>query len=166
MSIHAPRVPTRDEVLLATSKPIPGSLKLTFVILAILGAIVFIVGAFVSPDRAWSAFHANWLFFAGLSQAGVVFVGVQRITTARWSRAVIRFMEGYVAFLPIAFVFLLLTLFVGKGDVFPWTREPRQPIPWLSIQRAMDAWPRSQRSYGGIDRVASSCSSAVSALTS
>jgi len=52
-----------------------------------------------------------------------VFVAVQRITTARWSRAVIRFMEGYVAFLPIAFVFLLLTIFVGKGHVFPWTRE-------------------------------------------
>jgi hypothetical protein len=32
-------------------------------------------------------------------------------------------MEGYVAFLPVAFVFLLLTLFVGKNHVFPWTRE-------------------------------------------
>jgi hypothetical protein len=128
VSLHPPRLPTRDEVLLATSKPIPGSLKLTFLILAVLGAIAFIVGAFVSPDRAWSAFHANWLFFAALSHAGVVFVAVQRITTARWSRAVIRFMEGYVAFLPIAFVFLLLTLFVGKGHVFPWTREA-YPVP-------------------------------------
>ena len=94
MSLHPPRVPTRDEVLLASSKPIPAALKTTFLILAIVGAIVFVVGAIVSPDRAWSAFHANWLFFAVLSHAGVVFVAVQRITTARWSRAVIRFMEG------------------------------------------------------------------------
>ena len=123
MSLHPPRVPTREEVLLATAKPIPASLKTIFLILAIIGAVVFIAGAVLSPDRAWSAFHANWLFFAALSHAGVVFVTVQRITTARWSRAVIRFMEGYVAFLPVAFIFLLLTLFVGKGHVFPWTHE-------------------------------------------
>jgi hypothetical protein len=123
VSLHPPRVPSREEVLLATAKPIPRSLKTTFLALAVIGAIVFVIGAIVDPDRAWSAFHANWLFFAALSQAGVVFVAVQRITTARWSRAVIRFMEGYVAFLPVAFVFLLLTLFVGRNHVFPWTRE-------------------------------------------
>ena len=84
MSLHPPRVPTREEVLLATAKPIPKSLKTTFRTLAIIGAIVFVIGAIVDPDRAWSAFHANWLFFAAFSQAGVVFVAVQRITTARW----------------------------------------------------------------------------------
>ena len=29
---------------------------------------IFIVGLFLDPDRAWRAFHANWLFFAALSQ--------------------------------------------------------------------------------------------------
>ena len=70
-----------------------------------------------SPDRAWRAFHVNWLFFATLSQAGVMFVAVQRITTARWSRAVIRFIEGYVAFLPVAFVLLLLILLGGDAHL-------------------------------------------------
>jgi hypothetical protein len=32
-------------------------------------------------------------------------------------------MEGYVAFLPVAFVLLLLSVFVGKGHIFPWTHE-------------------------------------------
>jgi hypothetical protein len=115
-------------VLLASSKPISPALKLVFLVLAIIGAVVFIAGAFLAPDRAWSAFHANWLFWASLSHAGVVFVAVQRITTARWSRGVIRFMEGYVVFLPVAFLFLLLTLFVGRGHVFPWTHEA-YPVP-------------------------------------
>ncbi|HEY2851915.1 MAG TPA: hypothetical protein VGJ18_03670 [Gemmatimonadaceae bacterium] len=123
MSLHPPRLLTREQVLLASSKPLPATLKTVFLVLTIIGAIVFIAGVFVSPDRAWSAFHANWLFFASLSHAGVVFVAVQRITTARWSRAVIRFMEGYVAFLPIAFIFLLLTLFASGNHVFPWRRE-------------------------------------------
>src|SRR4051812_34538090 len=94
----------------------------------IVGALIFIIGIFVDPDRAWRAFHMNWLFFAVLSSAGCTFVAVQRITTARWSRGVIRFMEGYVAFLPVAFVFLLLTLTAGRHYVFPWTHEA-YPVP-------------------------------------
>src|SRR4029079_16257120 len=101
-------------------KPLPASLKLVFLVLTVIGAIAFIAGIFLSPDRAWSAFPTHWLFFAGLSSAGVVFVAVQRITTARWSRSVIRFMEGYVAFLPVAFVFLLLILFGRRGRIFTW----------------------------------------------
>jgi hypothetical protein len=123
VSLHPIRVPTREEVLLASSKPLPTALKTLFLVLGAIGALVFIAGLFLSPDRAWNAFHTNWLFFAALSSAGVIFVAVQRITTARWSRSVIRFMEGYVAFLPVAFLFLVLTLLAGRGHVFPWTRE-------------------------------------------
>jgi len=36
-------------------------------------------------------------------------------------------MEGYVAFLPVAFILLLLTVFAGKGHIFPWTHE-RPPV--------------------------------------
>jgi len=110
-------------VLAASSREIPKSLKTATLAAFVIGALIFLIGLFVAPDRAWRAFHANWLFFAALSQAGVVFVAVQRVTTARWSRAVIRFVEGYVAFLPIAFVFLLLTLLAGKGHVFWWSHE-------------------------------------------
>jgi hypothetical protein len=82
--------------------------------------------------RAWSAFHANWLFFSAMSAGGVTFVAVQRITTARWSRTVIRFMEGYVAFLPVAFVFLALSMTLGREYVFPWGRGAA-PVPQKAI---------------------------------
>jgi hypothetical protein len=97
-------------------------------VLLALGALTFIVGLFINPDRVWRAFHADWLFFTVLSSAGCVFVAVQRITTARWSREVIRFMEGYVAFLPVAFLFLLISVLVGKNHIFPWTHEA-YPVP-------------------------------------
>ena len=93
----------------------------------VLGLIVFVAGLLVAPDRAWRAYHFNWLFFASLSSAGVMFVAVQRITTARWSRPIVRLLEGYVAFLPVAFVLLLVSLFLGKGHIFPWTHE-RPPV--------------------------------------
>ena len=123
MSVHTVHVPTREEVVAAYSKPVPKSIGTASIVLAAIGLVAFVIGLFVAPDRVWRAYHVNWLFFASLSSAGIVFVAVQRITTARWSRAIIRFMEGFVAFLPIAFVLLLLSVFAGKGHIFPWTHE-------------------------------------------
>lgn len=123
MSLHPVRTPSREEVIAGYHKPLPPTLGTVSLALAGLGAIVFIIGLFVAPDRVWSAYHASWLFFTSLSSAGVMFVAVQRITTARWSRPIIRFMEGYVAFLPVALVLLLVSLFLGKGHIFPWTHE-------------------------------------------
>jgi len=127
VSIHSNHEPTRDELVALYGKPLPKTIGTVTLALSVIGLIVFVIGLFVAPDRVWRAYHVNWLFFASLSSAGVVFVAVQRITTARWSRAIIRFMEGYVAFLPVAFVLLLLTVFAGKNHVFPWTHE-RPPV--------------------------------------
>ncbi len=125
MSEHTDRdMPGRGEVVAATSRPMPHSFTLISAVFAIIGIVVFLFGAFTGQERAWQALHFNWLFFATVSQAGVVFVAVQRITTARWSRPIVRLLEGYVAFLPVAFLLLILILIGGK-HIFPWlTHEP------------------------------------------
>jgi hypothetical protein len=128
MTQHQAPTFTRQQVIAMTSRPLPAGWHMGSMVLAIVGVLVFVIGLFIAPDRVWRAFHANWLFFTVLSSAGIGFTAVQRITTARWSREVIRFMEGYVAFLPVAFVFLLLTVFLGKNHVFPWTHEA-YPVP-------------------------------------
>ncbi len=121
MSDHI-HVPTREEILAGTSRPIAGWLRTASIILGAIGAIVFIAGAVMGVDRVWQALLVNWLYFTTISSAGVMFVAVQRITTARWSRSIIRILEGYVAFLPAAFVLLIL-IFIGKNHIFPWTHE-------------------------------------------
>lgn len=123
MSDHDVHVPTREEVLAGTDRPAPRSLKLLSLVLAAVGALVFIIGLFVQPGRAWQALLINWLYFASISSAAVMFVAVQRITTARWSRPIVRFLEGYVAFLPVAFVLLVLILVVGRHHIFWWSNE-------------------------------------------
>ena len=128
MSLHPAPAPTRDEAIAMMSRPISRGLYTTTLALLVLGTLTFIAGLFLAPDRVWRAFHADWLFFTVLSSAGCAFVAVQRITTARWSREIIRFMEGYVAFLPVAFLFLLLIVFLGKNYIFPWTHEA-YPVP-------------------------------------
>ncbi|MGQ0650312.1 MAG: hypothetical protein ACT4P7_22455 [Gemmatimonadaceae bacterium] len=115
--------PTREELWPLLTKPLPRRLKTISIALAVLGFLVFIVGAALGQERAWQAFHVNWLFFTIPASAAVMFTAAQRITTARWSRAVIRLLEGFVAWLPVALVLLLVTVFFGKGHIFPWTHE-------------------------------------------
>ncbi|NUR35146.1 MAG: hypothetical protein HOQ30_14145 [Gemmatimonadaceae bacterium] len=128
MSLHPVAGPTREELLAIYDRPLPKVLGTASAALAIIGALVFLIGLFVAPDRAWRAYHFNWLFFASLSSAGVMFVAVQRITTARWSRPIIRLMEGYVAFLPVALLLLVVGMLLGKGHIFPWAWEA-PPVP-------------------------------------
>lgn len=135
MTAHDVHVPTREEVVVGLDRPTPASLKTISIALAVFGLVVFLIGLFVQPDRVWQALLVNWLYFTSISSAGVMFVAVQRITTARWSRPIIRFLEGYVAFLPVALILILLILFVGRHHIFWWSNQTptiREKAVWLN----------------------------------
>ena len=146
MSHEHVHVPTREEILAGTSRPIPRALYTFAIVLAAIGIVTFIAGAVMGAERVWHALLVNWLYFTTISSAGVMFVAVQRITTARWSRSIIRLLEGYVAFLPVAFILLIL-IFIGKNHIFPWTYEalhiPEKVTylnPWFLIPRSLIAF--------------------------
>ena len=146
MSHEHVHVPTREEILAGTSRPIPRALYTFAVVLGAVGIVTFIAGALMGVDRVWHALLVNWLYFTTISSAGVMFVAVQRITTARWSRTIIRLLEGYVAFIPVAFLLLIL-IFIGKNHIFPWTQEPLHIPekvtylnPWFLIPRSLIAF--------------------------
>ena len=121
MTIHpTSSIIPRERVISAGAKPLPAIIRPVSLGLAILGLIIFVYGAATGNDRAWHAFQVNWLFFTTISSAAVMFVAVQRITTARWSRGIIRFSEGFVAFLPLALVGLVVMIVFGKSHVYPW----------------------------------------------
>ncbi len=122
MNAHGTDTLSRPQLAALAATPTPRAARRAAAVAAIIGLVIFDFFLLRDPDRAWRAFHFNWLFFTSLSSAGITIAGVQRITTARWSRGVVRFIEGYVAFLPVAFIFLLLTLTVGRAHVFPWAR--------------------------------------------
>jgi hypothetical protein len=127
VSAHASHTPTREELVQAVSnKPVSATLKLACLVLAALGTALFAYGAVTGSDRAWLSLQYNWLYFTIISSAGVVFAAVQRLTTARWSRSVVRIVEGFVAWLPIAFVIQLLFLFPGAKHIYSWAKESVQ----------------------------------------
>jgi hypothetical protein len=113
--------PTREEFARRlVNKPFPKGLKTVFLVLALIGVATFVGGVFTVGDRAWHALHFNWLYFTVISTAGTAFAAVQRIVTGRWSRPIVRFAEGFVAFVPVAFVILLVILLFGKEAIFTW----------------------------------------------
>jgi hypothetical protein len=131
MSAHSAPAPARADLIAMATRPAPASAWRWATGAAVVGVIAFVVALFLNADRAWRAFEYNWYFFVSISSAGVTWAAVQRITTARWSRPVVRFMEGYIAFLPLGFLFLLLILFVGRAHIFPWATTP----PWNPERR-------------------------------
>ena len=120
--------PSREEFARRLSgKPVPAGIKTAALIAAVVGIGVFVMGLFTNPDRAWQSVQFNWSYFASISTAGVAFAAVQRIVTARWSRPIVRFAEGFYAFVPIAFVILLAILFFSGDSIF--TFRGREAVP-------------------------------------
>jgi hypothetical protein len=93
--------------------------------------LLLVAGA--GSARAWRAYFVNWLFWTGLSQAGVLFAATQIISGSRWSHPVRRIAEASAAFLPVSFV-LFLALWLGRVHIFPWIAVPPEEWPkgfWL-----------------------------------
>ena len=125
MSGHQDTGYARERVVAAGARQLPAWIRQVSIGLAVLGLAIFLFGV-LSGDhktRAWHAFQVNWLFFSTISSAAVMFVAVQRITTARWSRGIARIMEGFGAFLPVAFIGLVVLVLFGGEHAYPWWNE-------------------------------------------
>jgi len=124
----------RDSVLRKLERPPAAWVAPVLGLLALLGVAAFLLLALgASSARAWRAYFVNWLFWTGLSQAGVLFAATQVLAGARWSHPVRRIAEASAAFLPISFVFFLV-LWLGRAHIFPWIAEPVTEWPkgfWL-----------------------------------
>ena len=102
--------------------------------MSLVGALAFAYGVISGNNtRAWQALLVNFLFFAGLAYAGVAVSAILQATCARWGRSLKRLSEATAAFLPVAFV-LLLVLLVGITDWAPWVHAPVEAKRlWLNV---------------------------------
>jgi len=133
----------REATLARLEQPLPSWLRPLLVVLAVIGALAFLLLAARagSSDRAWRDFHINWLFWTGLSQAGVLFSASQIISKSRWSHPVRRIAEASAAFLPVSFV-LFLVLWLGRVHIFPWIAAPVEEWPKAFWLRDWFVWLR------------------------
>jgi hypothetical protein len=70
-----------------------------------------------SSQRAWNAFHFNWMFWSSVSIGMVMFAVALHLTNARWAWSIKRFPLGGVAFLPFALI-LFIPLMLGGKNIF------------------------------------------------
>lgn len=99
-----------------------------------LGSIAFLYGTFLDDSvRVWQALLVNFLFFAGLAQAGVVLSAILQATSARWGRPLKRLAEATAAFFPVSLA-LVCILLVGISSWAPWVQHPVEAkAAWLNV---------------------------------
>ena len=105
-------------------------------ILFLAGSGIFTVQLVTAPDSIpWSFFVASYIFLLGVSQFGIAFCAIMRISRAKWSRPFYRTAElATLAFFPFAIILFLLIFAYGKEHLFFWlSPEPGEHLsPWLN----------------------------------
>jgi hypothetical protein len=110
----------------------------TGLLLSVVGGTMFLFAiAGAGAERAWQAFHVNWLFFTGLAGGSLALVAVHKLANAQWSGLVLRFAQATAAFLPIALLGLVLIFTVGYDAIYGHMQEQLHSLPhgkerWLS----------------------------------
>jgi hypothetical protein len=130
-----PPVATRAELAQKARQAPVRRFALIGAVAAIIGGVVVFAGVSgANPERTWWAYHANFVFWAGLAQAMVVFAASQKLAKGHWSGVLIRFAEAGAAFTAVSVV-LFVGLFLGRAHLFPWLHEPRPDIGgWLTTR--------------------------------
>ena len=120
---------------ISTNKRTPSkTVLLLFGVLVLVGLATFIfqLGG-EHPERAWQAYHLNFLLWSAVAQGGLLFSIVMHLVGAKWSQPMQRLAESFAAFFPVSFILFLL-LFLGKGYLFPWLhRDFHGQKLWLNL---------------------------------
>jgi len=110
------------------------------IVLLLLLASVFVVGVVSLLTNGGQAdvglFTVTFLFLMGVSQAGIVFCAITRLTRAQWSKPYYRLAEiSTLAFAPFAIIGFLLLYYYAQDDLFYWLHHsPDEHVsPWLNI---------------------------------
>lgn len=95
------------------------------------------------PSTLWGLFSANFLFFLGVSQAGIVFSAIMRIAKSEWGKHYNRLGEIFtLAFFPVAVVMFIVIYKGGAQHLFYWASPEKaahaahgEPLsPWLGMK--------------------------------
>lgn len=115
----------RDEIL---SKRPNISPILWIIFGALFGIGLFVFLAYSTNEQyshdVWQIFLINFVFWTGLSQAGIVFSCILRLTKGRWGRPMLRISESIGSFVPVSFILLIVLLFIGKDKILPYIQNP------------------------------------------
>jgi hypothetical protein len=101
-----------------------------------IGVVSFLWGLVSDPVTTWRAYHVNYIYFAGLSQAALCVACAMVIIGARWAGPVRHVAEGLAAWVPVSLVLFAVSFFGREAIYEPWIHgAPPGKEGWLSIPR-------------------------------
>ncbi len=116
-----------------------------FVILFINAVAAFAISAFSSAEQSivWGLLVTNFIFFLGVSQAGIVFSVIMRVSKSKWGLHYSRVGELMtLAFIPVAIITFIIIYLGGTEHLFYWVNPeivtsrgghlPEHLSPWLT----------------------------------
>lgn len=106
---------TTDNRLVVTSS----TLRVPIVLIAI-GVIAFVVGLFISAERAWLNLLIDGFYVLSLGVAAIFFIASQRLARSQWWVPLQRIPEAFMSVLPAAAV-LMIALAFGFPSLYEWT---------------------------------------------
>lgn len=89
---------------------------------AVIGGLLFLLGLFVAPERAWAGYLIGFVFFVGLALSGGLFISVLTLSNSRWATAMRRIPEAMTTTLPVAAMFGL-ALAGGVHSLYEWSHD-------------------------------------------
>ncbi len=113
----------------AQPRSLPPRPVLVFAVLAGIGLVTFVYGLSTDSERTYRVFLHNWLLWAALSQGALVLSAAFRLTNANWQGPIHRVVDSLAAYVPLTLV-LFLVVFLGRHELFEWTRHPIHGKEW------------------------------------
>jgi hypothetical protein len=104
-------------------------------LLAAVGSALFVVAVGSGQaERAWQAFHVNWLFFTGLTAGSLALTAVYKVANAKWAGVILRFSEATIFFAVVSLIGCVLIFTFGYHAIYGHMQEQ---LPTLSPGKAL-----------------------------
>lgn len=86
---------------------------------AMIGVVLFLLALSGGEgDRAWQAFHVNWLYFTGITAGSLALNAVYKVANAKWAGVIVRFSQATVFFAVVSLLGCVLILTLGYQAIY------------------------------------------------
>jgi hypothetical protein len=109
---------TNSELMAA---PVTSTIQQRSLIVGGLFAVLSLVGAFIQPDRFYSAYLLGFMLWVGLSLGCLALLMLVHMTGGDWGQAVRRILEAGTRTIPMMAVFFIPVIF-GLRHLYTWAR--------------------------------------------
>jgi hypothetical protein len=109
---------TNSELMVA---PVTSTIQQRSLMVGGLFAVLSLVGAFIQPDRFYSAYLLGFMLWVGLSLGCLALLMLVHMTGGDWGQAVRRILEAGTRTIPMMAVFFIPVIF-GLRHLYTWAR--------------------------------------------